>query len=265
VWNLRGVCLKTLNEHTSDVSCVKKVTKNKIATGSFDTTIKLWSIDSVNSLKTLTGHSHSISCLQFVSPNTLLSAATNEIYSWDLESGKIIRKLVGHTDKIKRIESDEKNGTLITCSDDCTVKIWDLRSNKCTSTINEEVNCIKVVWDNHIAFGSNYQFKKDQIQIWDTRELKCVQSTSNPSSIFDLEFREKKDLISSSGKLIKQWNIETLESYADFNAHKRTINRIKLFSNDILVSCSDDLTIKLWNLEKKSKNEKCIKTISLQG
>lgn len=258
-WDLkRAICIRTFNNHTEDVCCVKKISNNKIATGSMDTTIKIWDLQSTKILMTLSIHSSSIRCLQCINTETLLSASNNDIYSSDIESGKINRKFLGHTAKINRIEILPDCTSIITCSEDSTIKTWDTRSNKCTNTISQYANCIKVLPNNRIAFGSF-----DKIKFWDLGEIKYLATFKNPSLIGDLELRDNGELISCSTNQIKLWSLE-MENSKILSGHKKCVNRIKLLKDDLLVSISDDSTIKIWDLKSKVKNN-CINTLSQQG
>jgi WD40 repeat protein len=57
---------------------------------------------------------------------------------------------------------------------------------------------------------------------------------------------------------ISKWNLNSFTKIGSFKAHDRYIYEIKNVSSSQIASCSDDKTIKLWNLEK---NE-CFKTFT---
>lgn len=53
---------------------------------------------------------------------------------WDLNYGKCAQVLAGHQGKINCIMLIP-DGYVLTCSDDCTMKVWDLGKNSCVRTI----------------------------------------------------------------------------------------------------------------------------------
>src|SRR5439155_3479689 len=71
-----------------------------LASGSWDTTIKLWNVTSGRELRTLAGHTDEVVSVAF-SPNgrTLASGGLDKtIKLWDVTSGRELRTLMGHSD-----------------------------------------------------------------------------------------------------------------------------------------------------------------------
>ena len=69
---------------------VFKLISDKIATGSFDKTCKLWSTESGKCFHTFRGHNAEIVCLAFNPQSTLLATGSmdNTAKLWDIESGR---------------------------------------------------------------------------------------------------------------------------------------------------------------------------------
>ena len=93
-------------------------------------------------------------------------------------------------------------------------------------------------WD--IATGDRYR-------IWeDTNDIDSIVISS-----------EKQILFSTSGKLIKLWDIRTGECLKTLEGHSNSVTSIALSpDNQLLVSGSYDETAKLWNIE----TGECLKT-----
>ena len=54
---------------------------------------------------------------------------------WDVETGDIIRTLLGHTAEIVSLNFDTQGQKIITGSFDHTVKVWDVRNGRCLHTL----------------------------------------------------------------------------------------------------------------------------------
>ncbi len=66
--------------------------RDKIATGSFDKTCKLWSTESGKCFHTFKGHNAEIVCLSFNPQSTVIATGSmdNTAKLWDIESGREI-------------------------------------------------------------------------------------------------------------------------------------------------------------------------------
>ena len=224
---------------------VKKISQDKIATGSKDKRVLIFNMSSNKSLKSLK-HTDAIKSLEILSPGKLITGTKN-IIIWDLENTNMITMMDGHDLCINKIQVVPNDiGNFFSCSDDKKIKLWDGRISKCVLTLSDhtsEVNSIKCFSNYLLTSCSNDHL----IKFYDIRQTKCLKSLKNTSSIYDLELRENGDLIScNQDKTIKMWHKNTkLLSYKTIYGHQNKVNRIKMFDNDILISCSDDKTIKV--------------------
>lgn len=67
------------------MKCLKRIDSERYASGSADSTIKIWNSTNGNLIRTLTGHNLSVNCLEVLSPNRLVSGgADGTIRFWDL-------------------------------------------------------------------------------------------------------------------------------------------------------------------------------------
>jgi len=225
-----------LNNNFFDSINNKMIINNYLISSSWDTTIKVWNLQTLKCIATLKGHKNRIkNILIFDSFNKLISSSLdNTIKIWDLQTFKCIATLEGHKNNINNIKIENINfdnkiiNILISSSLDKTIKIWDLQTFKCIATLQGHISGI----NNILTFND-----------------KIIDNIKN--NIVDT-------LISSADNIIKIWNLQTFECVATLEDHKNLINKI-LIKNNILISCSYDKTIKIWSL----KNFECIAT--LQG
>ena len=93
-----------------------------LASGSVDTTIRIWNVASGITIKTLTGHTGDVKSL-VVLPDGLLASGSynNTIRIWNFTTGFNIKTLYGHDNGISSLIDD---GLLISGSYDTTIRIW---------------------------------------------------------------------------------------------------------------------------------------------
>jgi mitogen-activated protein kinase organizer 1 len=83
-------------------------------------------------IKTYTGvHGYGILDLCIASDNSKFASVGGDRagFFWDVSTGRIIRKLQGHTSRINTVAYNDDNTVLLTGSYDKTVCAWDLRSS----------------------------------------------------------------------------------------------------------------------------------------
>jgi WD40 repeat protein len=92
---------RSLNGH---LNCIKSVTWNndgtKLASGSLDHTVRIWSVGSAGTFEsksTLSGHSDYVRAVSWCPDRTMLASGSDDktIKLWDTQSGKVISTL-GH-------------------------------------------------------------------------------------------------------------------------------------------------------------------------
>ena len=76
--------LATLKGHTNDVYCLT-LYGNKLFSGSFDKTIRVWNADTHEHLATLRGHTSYVWCLTIYNDNLFSGSADKTIRVWNVK------------------------------------------------------------------------------------------------------------------------------------------------------------------------------------
>jgi WD40 repeat protein len=95
--------IKTIKAHDHSVDSIELASFDKIISGSFDESIKIWDRQTFTLIKTLEGLKESFICLKLLSNDRLLSCSTkkdsdvNPIKIWDLKTGECLKSFGGQS------------------------------------------------------------------------------------------------------------------------------------------------------------------------
>ncbi len=261
VWDLvTGKLLHTLTGHTQRVTCIAISPDGQIiASGSYDRTIKLWAITSGELLGTLTGHLDRIRHIAF-SPNgqTLISIA-QKIMLWAVRTGKLLLTLNGHSDSARLATFSPDGQTCVIGSLDGTIDLWNPHSGKRLRTFSRPSGGITTSGITSLAFSPDGQTLASGsnmvIQLWNPhtgQRLRTFSSESGgiaSSGTTSVTFSpDGQTLASGCGTTIQLWDLQSGKRLCVLSGHSKSVESIAFSPNrDILVSGSDDQTIKIWH------------------
>ncbi|KAI1185470.1 quinon protein alcohol dehydrogenase-like superfamily [Nemania serpens] len=311
-WQKGRCTIKTFKGHDNGVTCLQ-FDDNMLATGSYDATIKIWNIEKGEVVQTLQGHTMGIRALQF-DDRMLVSGSldgTVKIWNWRtgacintlnhqggvitvhmegdfLASGSMDRSikifnfktqqsysLRGHTDWVNQVRLDVTSRTLLSASDDCTVKMWDLDSRTCIKTYDGHIGQVQQV----LALPDEFEIEVEghnEVDASSTASNRSVTpvAPSSPHSpnrhaeervaygpIFasdpDRPLPPRYMLTGSLDATLRLWDTATGKSPRCFWGHVEGVWGLAV-DNLRYVSGANDATVKVW----EPRTGKCERTFT---
>ncbi|KAH7915977.1 WD40 repeat-like protein [Hygrophoropsis aurantiaca] len=193
-------------------------------------------------VRTLKGHTDGVMCLQFSEslthpsfPILITGSYDRTIRVWNLETGLEVRCLRGHTRAVRALQFDECK--LITGSMDHTIRVWNWRSGECIRTLEghtEGVVCLN--YDSNVLASGSVD---STVKVWNFRT----------GEAFTL--RGHRDWVNA----VRLWDSGYEDSsigVGDLALGSADISAPQICSGKMLFSASDDGTIKLWDLARRS-------------
>lgn len=120
----------------------------------------------------MTGHTGAILEAHFSTDGSnIYTCSTDKTISiWDVQESIRVRKLKGHTGFVNSVRATRRgNPTLVSGSDDCTIKIWDPRKRNAAHTLDNRYQVTAVCFNDTGEYVISGGIDND-IKVWDTRK-----------------------------------------------------------------------------------------------
>lgn len=124
----------------------------------------------------MNGHSGAVLEAHF-SPDgsNIYTCSTDKTLSiWDVPQAVRVRKLKGHTGFVNSVQGTRRgNATLVSGSDDCTIKVWDPRKRHAAHTLDNKYQVTAVCFNDTGEYVVSGGIDND-IKVWDIRKNDVV-------------------------------------------------------------------------------------------
>ncbi|KAK4509841.1 Mitotic spindle checkpoint component mad2 [Mucor velutinosus] len=253
VWDIeKGTCRFILRGHSSTVRCLKIVMPTKIVnpdgsvtmepsepiivSGSRDMTIRVWRLPDLEKepevpLSTclendvisqrflkykLVEHEHSVRDLALYGNILVSGSYDNNVIVWNLDTGRKMHILKGHTMKVYCVAIDPKRRHCISGSLDASVRIWGIDDGECKFVLQGHailVGLLGLVDDCLVSAAADAT-----LRIWDPSNgdrLHILAGTNGHQGPITSFQHDKYKIISGSEGGVKMWDTQTGELMYD--------------------------------------------------
>ncbi|GAA5930956.1 hypothetical protein JCM3775_000762 [Rhodotorula graminis] len=232
----RGTCAATvLSGHTDSITCLQVAEDLPhpsfpvLMTGSWDRSVRIWNLETGKEVGVLRGHTRGVRALQFDALKLVTGSMDSTLKIWNWRTGECMRTLRGHRDAVICLTYDKQ--LLVSGSGDSTIRVWDFGTGEVYTLRGHSE------WVNSVA-------------LWDSKaDGACDPS---PPSL-DAAARASASASAGAGPG------GAATSAGDLGAPISNPEQAKQSSmGKYLFSASDDATIRVWDLYSRT----CVRVLS---
>lgn len=254
VVDLKDGQIQSLQGHTYPVSVIHALHgTNRLVSGSFDKTVKIWDMANMTCCRTLQGHDGYVTALCSLCDDSLLvsGSSDNTLKIWDLSkpSGEYRQTMKGHVKRVSSVCALPSGTSVASGSWDGFVKIWDLSTGKCTLSLEDDMGhistvCAPVDGTSYIVSASH---SRQYVKIWDVPSGKCVRTLkcSNDVGSMCLIQSENRIALGNSDGTIDIFDMLSGVLLQKLKGQFHRIHTI-MMSDTKMVSC-DKYSVRSWS------------------
>lgn len=267
-WKNAKYSVSTLHGHTDWVTCLLSI-DDLLISGSWDSSIKMWNLNTKECVVSLSGHTAGINAID-LKGDVLLSASLDcTLRVWNMTTKACTGVLEGHTDQVSHVnfftprptpQAPQQPARMLAVSGslDGTLRVWDVAALKCLHVLEGHTTGITSVTSSHqyAATGS----VDGTIIVWDCltgRKIFTLTGHTDRVTGLQLDFASSRLASCSWDFEARVWDLKTGTCAHVLKGHVFRIRCLTLHDN-VLVTGSWDSDLKVWDLTTGT----CIKTLS---
>lgn len=191
--------------HVGSIKCVFICEKKRIVlSGSYDTSIRCWSVDTGECIRIFRGHRDTVLSLLLLDNSLASGSKDGSCKVWDLETGKCLRTF-RHSDPVYAIAISTK--LIVSGCNGGKVNVWHKDNGQLIKKLNGHTGPImSIKFDRwHIVTGS----KDGYAMVWSSwgDHAQCLRAFKHPKEVWCVDLAYVRVITGSNDGRIRIWNL----------------------------------------------------------
>lgn len=188
-------------------------------------------------------------------------SSDTSIRLWDVNTGTCLKILHGHTRWVLSVRFNHNSSTLASSGGDCDIRLWNIAEGNCTNIFKGHISSVYSVGfspdDKTLVSGGN----DNLIKLWNVNTGGCIKTLhGHKNSVFSISFSPDGRTIATGSwdYSVRLWDVEQGTCFKVLQGHTSEVESV-IFCNkgENIISSSMDSTVRWWDVNKGV----CIRTL----
>ncbi|OWZ19994.1 U3 small nucleolar RNA-associated protein [Phytophthora megakarya] len=183
-----GELQRTLQQDVEDeeakesfvVFAVRPGKKNQLVTAGRNLLLRVWDLDTFKCVRTIKAHETPVLAMGFDPSGTLLATGGSDrtVKVFDVDKGFCTHNFRGHAGIVTLVQfhPDAAKLSLVSASDDATVRVWDLYTQKQVACIQDHMSLVTSVAFSEDGYTMLSAGRDKVVNFWDLRDQKLSKT-----------------------------------------------------------------------------------------
>jgi U3 small nucleolar RNA-associated protein 13 len=183
-----GELQRTLQQDVEDeeakesfvVFAVRPGKKNQLVTAGRNLLLRIWDLDTFTCVRTIKAHDTPVLAMAFDPSGTLLATGGSDrtVKVFDVDKGFCTHNFRGHSGIVTLVQfhPDAARLQLVSSSDDATVRVWDLYTQKQTACVQDHMSLVTSVAFSEDGYTMLSAGRDKVVNFWDLRDQKLTKT-----------------------------------------------------------------------------------------
>jgi WD40 repeat protein len=248
--------LAVIHVHGDTVSSVAFAPDGRrIATGSWDGTVRIWDAQTGAELARIEGFDDVVTSVSYSSDGRSIVGGSRDgtVRICDARTGVGLNRLDGHTDQVTSVAYSPDGRRIVSGSNDRTVRVWDATTGAELARLEgheETVESVAFGLDGRCVVSGSWDLT---IRIWDAQtgaELARLEGHDNVVSSVAFNPTTKRFASGSWDLTVRIWDAQTGAELARLEGHDDVVSSVAFEpAGERVVSGSWDNTVRVWDAQ----------------